>query len=113
MGYRAHLLKEKKVQYDIGVFNHHFEELADFISSEIGNSVIYNEYGNVNDQWEIPIDDFKKMITNLEKNFDPKEYIMGDYTAEDCLIIFKDWLNWTEGHRENYTHPDYIYIEWY
>lgn len=113
MSYKAHLLEEKKVQYDTGVFNHCYEELADFINSECENSNIYNEFGYVKDQWEIPINDFKKMITNIEENFEPEEYIIKDYTVEDCQIIFKHWLNLAEKNRENYTDPDYIYIEWF
>ena len=109
MGYRAHFLTEKKVQYDGGVFNLHCEELANFISSECENAYISDD----KEQWEIPVDDFKKMLTNLEEKFEPTEEVVGDYTVEECLTIFKHWLNWTEEHRENYTYPYYIYIEWF
>lgn len=113
MSYKAHFLTEKKVKYDSGVFNHCREELANFISSESENSIIYEDNGMLKEQWEIPIDDFKKMLTNLEENFEPKEKVIRDYTAEDCLIIFTRWLKFVEGHRENYTYPDYINIEWF
>lgn len=112
MGYRAHIRTKSIIEYDTGRFNHCIKELSAFIKQQCPNANTLDEWENPTDSWEIPIDEIENMIKNLNYDWEEDEIVFGDYTAEDLIDFFSDAIDYNKV-SENYSFPDFIYIDWF
>lgn len=114
MGYRANIRTKSIIEYGSGWFNHYKSELNKFLTEECPSfydgSDEYSDYPG--ESWEVWRNDVENMVENLKANCNPEEEIMGDYTAKELINIFESWLEETSNN-DNFSHPNYIYIDWF
>lgn len=112
MGYRLHYLTKRITKTEGGYFSHSFAEVAKIISDYCNDAVMYDENGYLLENWEIPRDDFEKMVKDISAEYEPNEILFDDCTCEYFVDVCKTILKNT-ANRDDFTYPDWIYIEWF
>ena len=108
MGYKLRQRTKSIIEYDKEKFNGLYEELSMFLS-ELDIKVYKNEdYWKC---WEIERSEVKKIVEYLG-NCEPDKVVLGDYTANDLKKVFENYLAVNEK-EENFSYPDYIYLDWF
>ena len=108
MGYKLRQRTKSIIEYDKEKFNGLYEELSMFLS-ELDIKVYKNE-DNWN-CWEIERSEVEKVVEYLG-NCEPDKVVLGDYTAKDLKKVFENYLA-VNDNEENFSDPEYIYLEWF
>lgn len=70
-----------------------------------------NEYGEYYKEIEISRDTVYKIINKLSDRFKPNEKIFKDCTTKDIIRILKEMLYIPENAPQNFSNPEYIYLD--
>ena len=124
MGFGATILtkniKDYSNNYDFKYcqeeFAQYLYELAEKTDNDTTSLYIDDENGNLYPEWEIAREFLEDCVRYLEKQNPQKTAFKSNdneikYTNKHILETFKGWLEVTSK-KENFTHPDWIYVEW-
>lgn len=104
MGYRLHIVKKYEIDYDLGQFNHLYDDFLDYIIDEVDQSVFEDSVielyiGTVRDY-------VKKLQTKSEVELNKTAF--GHITYKELLDFWRKAINMTD--RDG---RDYIRLEWF
>lgn len=87
------------------LFNHLYSDLLDFFK-DCGVSIYEN-----GDSWEIQVSELEKAIEYLG-NCEQDKIVFDNWTVKELKETFEKWIKVNEN-EDNFTYPDYIYLDWF
>lgn len=106
MGNKLHQRTKNIVEYsNETLFTNLNSDLFDFLKE-----CDVNVYGN-EDNWEIQVSELEKAIEYLG-NCEQDKIVFDKYTAKELKKTFEKWIKVNEN-KDNFTYPDYIYLDWF
>lgn len=107
MRYKLHQRTKNIVEYtNETLFNHLYNDLFDFLR-ECDVSIYEN-----GDNWEIQVSELEKAIEYLG-NCEQDKIVFDKLTAKELKETFEKWIETNEKNKDNFTYPDYIYLDWF
>lgn len=117
MGFRIYVYTKRITSLSEVGFNHSFEELADFISENCPNAVMWDDYGAAyKEEWEVPRNELQQLVDRLAK--EPKDKVViesipnGGWTAGEVRYELQRALDLTKD-SGNFTYPEWVFFTWF
>lgn len=113
MGTRAHIRTVSRIKYEEVPFSNEMEELADILDKYSCDNLLYDESNCLKDEWEISVENLKKVIEGLNQYYEPDEFVFNDWTCQQLTDTFERWINLNKRNESNLDFPDVVQIDWF